>query len=218
MRPGSDLALAGHWLLDGRIIYSLISLLLYSLHNHIFHQTITQSSSTFFVKSIFVKISSIFNMNLLSTFSVNEKVQALDETTWIWEAAVIRSFVSDWEMTIKWEDWGAKHKPVNIEVPAGVQHDIELWKVRKPRMIEKKPLPRTRSSGGKKEPAKYTTFIGNPVKVQRFSEVSQYYLHLITLRICYLLMQKKRPQTTLYFFQPVPLDGAGKYTKPKPII
>ena len=68
-------------------------------------------------------------------FKVNEIVQAVDETTWIWEEAKVISVVSDWTMRLKWVNW-ASSPPVTIVVR---MMGFGCWNVRKPQKIYSPP-------------------------------------------------------------------------------
>ena len=42
---------------------------------------------------------------LPSLFKEKEEVQVLDEVTYIWEAARILGFISNWGVSVKWTEW-----------------------------------------------------------------------------------------------------------------
>ena len=75
-------------------------------------------------------------------FKVNEIVQAVDETTWIWEEAKVISVVSDWTMRLKWVNW-ASSPPVTIGVQ---QMGFGCWNVRK---RQKKDSPPSNDQTGR---------------------------------------------------------------------
>jgi hypothetical protein len=48
-------------------------------------------------------------------FKVQQHVQALDSITGIWFTAIILSFQSAWEMTLKWENFNCKPTVLSID-------------------------------------------------------------------------------------------------------
>ena len=69
--------------------------------------------------------------SIMHIFTINEVVQALDDTTSIWEEAKIIGIISDWSVRVKWVNW-TNTAPVNITVPTGYRYNQELWNIRKP--------------------------------------------------------------------------------------
>ena len=105
-------------------------------------------------------------------FKTNEIVQALDETTWIWEEAKVISVVSDWTMRLKWVNW-AKSPPATIGV-----RDLGFgcWNVRKPQKINDcQPQTGRTLRNASQQPATrgtFRAFTTNPRNLIRHDTVS----------------------------------------------
>ena len=95
-------------------------------------------------------------MNTLTNiFKVDEEVQAIDEMTYIWEAARILSFEGDWSVRVKWTKWSTPRQI--IVVPESVRSRVEHWNIRKPKHTERVADKRCRR----------TPFTRNPARLQR---------------------------------------------------
>ena len=76
---------------------------------------------------------------LPSLFKEKEEVQVLDEVTYIWEAARILGFISNWGVSVKWTEW--KGPPVQITIPEDLRDNRRMkhWKIRKTIKVVEEP-------------------------------------------------------------------------------
>jgi hypothetical protein len=120
----------------------------------------------------------------LTIFRVNETVQVLDETTYIWESAKVLGVISDWSMKIKWVEWTSK-PAIAIEVPEALRAmGFEGWNVRKFQRKEEAPMDK-RQRRNATQPGNCRHFSGNPAKLARNIQV--YFLITFTFRIKLIL-------------------------------
>ena len=76
---------------------------------------------------------------LPSLFKEKEEVQVLDEVTYIWEAARILGFISNWGVSVKWTEW--KGPPIQITIPEDLRDNRRMkhWKIRKTIKVVEEP-------------------------------------------------------------------------------
>lgn len=111
----------------------------------------------------------------LRIFSVNEIVQALDDSTSIWEKAKITGVISDWSVLVRWVNWKPATAPATIFVPDDCRRNQGSWNIRKaiygdnivsvdPDCASRRTLRRGRTDNHHK-------FNGNPRFLTKYEEV-----------------------------------------------
>ena len=101
---------------------------------------------------------------LPSLFKEKEEVHVLDEVTYIWEAARILGFISNWGVSVKWTEW--KGQPVQITIPEDLRDNRRMkhWKIRKTIKVVEEPDRAKRRN--KKDPLLF-----NPRRLTRNTDV-----------------------------------------------
>ncbi len=106
-------------------------------------------------------------MNIGTIFKPNEIVQALDDTTSIWEEVKVLGIESDWSVRVKWTSYTS---PVLITVPENLRTmGSEHWNIRKSQKIDGSDTGR-RTRRRIIDPAIKPP--GNPAKLARYEKVS----------------------------------------------
>lgn len=116
------------------------------------------------------------NFKNMHIFKPNEIVQALDDSTSIWEEAKIIGIVSDWSVLIKWVHWNTS--PVSIIVPENLRiKSLEHWNIRKFQKLDSRPgatkngRPLRQSTQHTHQPSNYRNFTENPRLLVRHEEI-----------------------------------------------
>ena len=100
---------------------------------------------------------------LPSLFKEKEEVQVLDEVTYIWEAARILGFISNWGVSVKWTEW--KGPPVQITIPEDLRDNRRMkhWTIKTIKVVEEPDRAKRRN---KKDPLLF-----NPRRLTRNTDV-----------------------------------------------